>query len=167
MPIPDYVTGGILPTGIHDCDLAEIEAVFVYNNKRRNVWNSFMLYLSQLIAIQEVNVVYVDGSFITDKENFTDNNEPPNDVDIVLEFADLQTLNLIASQYPDLVNHDQVKQTYNVDLWFWTVGFRNDLREFFQYLRPEEALNRSVPAGTKKGILRISLDNERQRQTIR
>ena len=167
MPIPNFVTGGILPTGIHDCDLTEIEASFVYNGRRQSVWNSFMFYLSQIVVIQEVNLVYVDGSFTTDKESFADNNEPPNDVDIVLEFADFQTLNLLVVKFPELLNRNHVKQNYNVDLLFWTEGVQNDLREFFQYLRPEEAMNRNVPAGTRKGILRISLDNERQRQTIK
>ncbi len=167
MPIPNFVTGGILPTGIHDCDLTEIEASFVYNNKRQSVWDSFMFYLSQIVVITEVNIVYVDGSFTTDKESFADNGEPPNDVDIVLEFADFQTVNLLFLQYPHLLHHDTVKQNYNVDLWIWAAGVKNDLREFFQYLRPEEAMNRNVPAGTRKGVLRISLDNERQRQTIK
>jgi hypothetical protein len=33
----------------------------------------------------------------------------------------------------------------------------NDLRAFFQYLRPEEALTRGLRAGETKGILRIVL----------
>ena len=163
MAIPKFETGGILPSGIHDCDLTEIADSLVYNRQRETVWNSFLLYLSQVIEIAEVDTIYIDGSFVTDKESYADNNEAPNDVDIVLELADFQTLNLLVLQYPSLLNHDHIKQNFNVDLWFWTVGYQNDLREFFQYLRTEEAMNRNVPAGTKKGILRIQLNRERER----
>lgn len=166
MPIPNFVAGGILPVGIYDCDLSEIAVRFVYNNQRQTVWDSFLTYLAQLVAIPEVSLVYVDGSFTTDKENFADDNEPPKDVDIVLEMTDFHTINRLFLQHPHLFIQDNVKRTYNVDLWIWTAGAPYDLREYFQYLRPEEAMNRNVAAGTRKGILRISLDNERQYGTI-
>lgn len=161
MAIPDFEAAGILPTGIHECDLSEIEGVFVYNGQRRTVWSSFSSYLSQVIAIPEVNVVYVDGGFVTNKDL-------PKDVDIVIEFEDFATLLNVWSQNQTLFNHDAVKQAFDVDLYFATVqsgGLQHDFRAFFQYLRADDAIDRGVPVGTLKGILKISLNDERQRQS--
>lgn len=160
MAIPAFVTGGVLPTGIHDCDLTEIEARFVYNPARQTIWAAFSSYITHLKAIPEIDVVYVDGSFVTDKESFAADGDPPNDVDIVLELADATMLQTLALRLPALFDRDSVKANFKVDLLFAfepMLPGLPDLREFFQYLRPQEAIDRSVPIGTKKGILKISV----------
>jgi hypothetical protein len=153
LSIPDFVAGGILPAGIHDCDLSEIEATFVYNSQRKTIWDGATSYLSNFGNVPEVNVVYFDGSFVTDKVL-------PNDVDIVLEFADAAALRKVAVANLVLFNRHDVKTNFKVDLLFRFEPLppgQPDLREFFQYLRPQETVDRGVPAGTKKGILKVSL----------
>lgn len=159
MPIPDFNTNGILPAGFHDCDLSEIAAMFVYNNKREKVWETLAEYLKQISLVPQVNVVYVDGSFVTNKAL-------PGDVDLVLEFNSPQDFADAFTQQQHLFNHPIVKQIFNVDMYFAFPGMPNDFREFFQYLRTDDAMTRGVPAGTRKGILKISLNDERQRGTI-
>jgi hypothetical protein len=156
LPIPAFEKGGILPTGIHDCDLSEIGVRFVYNQERKTIWNSFSSYLTQVIAIPEVDVIYVDGGFVTDKAE-------PTDIDVVFEFPDVPSILAIWPQYPNLLEHFAVKQAFNVDMYFSTEkgDLPRDFRAFFQYLRPEEVIDRGVPVGTKKGILKISLNDER------
>ncbi len=103
--------------------------------------------------IPEFDLVYVDGSFITDKQS-------PRDIDIVLELADMPTLFRVLSTHPNLYDQPYIKSAFLVDLWFSFVQIPQgtpDLREFFQYVRPEDALGRGVAVGSKKGILRISL----------
>lgn len=168
MPIPDFVTGGILPTGIYDCDLAEIESKCVYNNARRLIWDAFKNYLSQLVPVSEVDVIYVNGSFTTNKEPFYDD-APPSDIDVVLEFPDVDTLYCLYLLHGKGIFHrESVKANFHIDLWFADVqgGMENDLRKFFTYVRVEDALARSLTAGTEKGILRISLRDEQRNGTI-
>ena len=65
LPIPPFTSYGILPLGTHHCDLNEIEQVFVHNEQRRMVWRGFLRYLDLLKPINELNVLYIDGGFIT------------------------------------------------------------------------------------------------------
>lgn len=157
LPIPSLTKDGILPLGIHVCDLYEIEAVFVYNARRRAIWDGLSLFLEKIRLVPEIDVLYVDGGFITDKEL-------PKDVDVIIEFADLSNYYGLARRQPDLIDRDHIRATFLVDLLFRVEPMppgMKDLREFFQYLRPEDAIRRGLPVGSKKGILRVYLDDER------
>jgi hypothetical protein len=127
--------------------------MFVFNRDRELVWEGFNRFLNQIGPIAEIDVLYIDGGFVT-------NNDKPKDIDIVLEFPDVPTLFGVLSHNPSLLDHDGIKFTFQVDLWFAAIGQPShmpDLRLFFQYLRPEDAVTRNLPAGSKKGILRIAL----------
>ncbi len=152
MPIPDFAQGGILPIGIHDCNLSEIETRFVYNERRRAIWKNLLSYIAQVATILEVNVMYVDGSYVTDKKL-------PGDIDVVLEFTNVAALMSARDYAPHLFSHKNVKTTFNIDLFTFEImpAGRPDFREFFQLLRPQEAIDRGVPVGTKKGILKVSI----------
>jgi hypothetical protein len=153
LAIPDFEASGILPTGIHDCDLDEIEARYVYNDRRRNIWHPFRFYLRQIAeGIPEVSVAYVDGSFVTDKVE-------PGDVDLILEFSTVADLANVKARLPHLMNRREIKAAHKVDLLtrFEPNPPGDDFRELFQLLKPEDAIDRGVPAGTKKGILKIAV----------
>jgi hypothetical protein len=157
LPIPNFVTGGILPTGIHDCDLSEVESVFVYNNRRQFIWQSLTSYFSQIKSVSDIDIICIDGSFVTDKEN-------PKDVDIVVEFSSYGRLRDLSMSMPNLFMRPILKDRLPIDLlpsFNFPLSTMEDMRDFFQKLRPAEAIERGVPVGTKKGILRISLANER------
>lgn len=152
MAIPDFEAAGILPTGIHNCDLKEVAEKFVYNKRRDDIWNKFKFFINQVIKVPEISVAYVDGSFVTDKA-------VPSDVDLILEFATASDLANVKVRLPDLMNRREVKANHKVDLLFRleTEPPAADFLEFFQLLKPEEAIDRGVPAGTKKGILKIAV----------
>lgn len=142
-----------MPLGIHDCDLNEIETAFVFNLDRQVVWEGFGRFLNQVMPVPEIDVLYIDGGFVTDKDR-------PKDIDLVLEFPDMSTLFNVLSRNPSLLDHDGIQSAYKVDLWFAAAGqpaYMPDLRQFFQYVKLEDAISRNLPAGSKKGILRISL----------
>lgn len=153
LPIPPFTKNGILPVGIHDCDLNEIEAVFVHNRRRREIWNGFQRFLDLVRPIIEIDLIYVDGGFVTDKPE-------PKDVDIVIEYPDASTLIRLMNTHSFLADRDAVRDAYLVDvlpcLPQLPTGI-NDLRVYFQYVRPQDALERGLPVGSKKGILRISI----------
>lgn len=139
--------------GIHDCDLNEIQAVFVNNVRRQVIWDGFLQFYNLLKSVSEIDVIYVDGGFVTD-------NELPKDVDVVIEYPDTATFIRLRAAHRFLGDRTHVKDTYKVDMLPCLPQLPagvNDLREYFQYVRPEDALRRGLPAGAKKGILRVSV----------
>ena len=89
--------------------------------------------------------LYVDGSFVTDKEF-------PGDVDVVLdlrqttELQQLKGLRLMKEQ-PRLLKH------YDVHFWV-NIIHNNNFTAFFQYVGPK-AVHKGLKATDMKGILRI------------
>jgi hypothetical protein len=154
VPISPLTLQGILPEGIYECTLNEIEAVFVTNAQRKSLWSEFRVFIEWVKSMKTFDYLYIDGSFVTRK---TTTDDEPNDIDCVLE---LPPPSPSVKQMIDanLLNHGYVKDKYKVDLYI-VVRYQkeNDLREFFQYLRPEEAMSRGLKAGDKKGILKIRL----------
>jgi hypothetical protein len=76
-PIPSMLDKGILPAGSHICSMAELEATFAYNDRRRAIVQGLKETLSELPNNTSVDYVLVDGSFVEAKRE-------PNDVDAVL-----------------------------------------------------------------------------------
>jgi len=139
-----------LPIGIHDCNLAEIESAFVHNLERRKLWTLFQEYL-ELIKHPDLNIVYVDGSFITDKTH-------PKDIDIIIEYPDSATEFRLKATYSFLRLRQQISDRYSVDALSTVFNEQSpNMVDFFQLLRPEEAVQRGLPVGSRKGILRIAL----------
>jgi len=139
--------------GIHDCNLNEIQAVFVYNARRQAIWQGFIQFYNLLQSVSEIDLIYVDGGFVTD-------NELPKDIDVVVEYPDMTTFLRLRVIHRFLEDRAYVKDTYKVDMLPCLTQLpagANDLREYFQYVRPEDALKRGLPAGAKKGILRVSI----------
>ena len=137
--------------GVHVCNLTEIESVFVSNDQRRLIWRGFLAFIELVKPLPELNNIYVDDGFVTDKAH-------PKDVDIIIEYPDSPTHVRMARGNVCLRTRNQIKDVYKVDvLECFSNSTTLDMRHLFQLLRPEEALAGGVPAGTMKGILRISL----------
>jgi len=155
MPIPDLTAKGILPEGIHACTLDEVRAAFAgreSRTKREKLWNGFVRYLDVIRQTGVVDTIYLDGGFTSDSKN-------PNDIDAVLEIP-IPVPPVSSVLMRKEFNHDYVKGEFQLDIFLWWNGFpspANDLRMFFQYVKPKEAVNRGLKAGEKKGILKIAL----------
>ena len=154
MPIPKFNDEkGILPPGTHDCSLKEAEKAFVspfHNSKRKELWDSFLQFLEWVKQLGIFEYVYINGSFVTDKPN-------PDDIDVILE---LPSPNAIGNIDQRIFDQNYVCKTYKIHLFLYWKGIASplkDFREFFQYLRPEEAALRNANPGDKKGILRVKL----------
>lgn len=131
--------------------MAEIEAAFVYNERRKYVWQKLCEYLELLKPLNEVRVLYIDGSFTTDKEE-------PKDVDVVVEFSGFVKMLKLLEEHHHLFDNDTIKQNYPIDLYPRSKQmprFASDLLGFFQYVRIEEARNRNMPREAKKGVLAV------------
>ena len=138
---------GLLPNGIHDCSLEEIQIGLTWNAHRINLFQQFNSFLSVEIRPQFNLPIYFDGSFVTNKDN-------PEDTDVVL---DLQNSNAI-EMFNGLIfmrdHQDRLKQEYNVHFWVNLPG-NSDFCEFFQYVGVKTAKVKGLDPKHKKGILRI------------
>jgi len=83
--IPDLIDIGspspwpVLPPGVHDATLAEIEARFATTPHRRMLFAGFEL-VAQALTVAGCGAVYLDGSFVTGKPH-------PDDFDGCWELA--------------------------------------------------------------------------------
>lgn len=119
--------------------------------QRHLIWQGFLAFKELITPLSELDKIYIDGSFVTDKQH-------PKDVDIIIEYPDAATRIRLIRNNECLRTRAHIKDVYKVDV---LTGLANapgpDMRDFFELLRPEEAAGKGLPAGTRKGILRISL----------
>ena len=70
--IPELVDIGapwkVLPTGLHSANLTDIEGRFAFNPCRVSLFHGFRMGVESLIKAG-CHQVYLDGSFVTEKEN--------------------------------------------------------------------------------------------------
>jgi hypothetical protein len=83
--IPVFNEDGNLPAGLHLATLAEIEARFTDNLKRKRHFEYLKLLIDDLKAIG-CKTIYIDGSFITNKVL-------PKDMDICWESTGVDLIN--------------------------------------------------------------------------
>ncbi|MDX2042453.1 MAG: hypothetical protein SF097_14615 [Acidobacteriota bacterium] len=153
MPIPQFNHYGLLPTGIHECTLAEIEANFIYNGERKLIWNDFLRYFEQIREHSEILTLYFDGSFVTNRER-------PGDLDLVIEFEDLYQWGRLSREAPDLFDSNKIKQEYNLDILPCArvmMSWQEDYRSLFQKLKLQDVVKLGTPEGFTKGILLVNL----------
>ena len=147
MSIPALDGHGLLPVGIHDCSVEEMQASFGWNEHRRKLICGFTLFLSQEIFGVFDYPVYADGSFVTDKKC-------PDDIDVVLELRGASD----AESWRGLMfmreHQERIRGQYGVDFW---INFRSasDFVGFFQYVGHKVAKHKGLDSGHAKGILRV------------
>ncbi|MCP5060243.1 MAG: hypothetical protein GY937_26380 [bacterium] len=146
MVIPDFDENGLLPPGIHACSWREVEHRYGSNRHRRELLAGLK---AALLALKRAGCgrVYVDGSFVTDKnvpEDFDGCWDPmgvdPNKLDPVLLNFDNQRA--------------QQKAKYRGEMFVASENavprHRKRFLDFFQQTRE----------GEPKGILSLNLTQE-------
>jgi hypothetical protein len=155
MPIPQLTQDGLLPVGVHDASLAEIQARFGIRTARRV---ELFTKLGQFEAFAKgyglFTFLYVDGSFCTSKDE-------PGDIDGVLEMPRSNLAQLLAHPMGNQVlDSAGVKARFEFHLFLMPpppVPADRDMVDFFQRIKPEDALLLNVPKTTRRGILRVKL----------
>lgn len=111
--IPRFTDEGLLPPGVHETDLKELKETMGWSRKRRELLEGLEEVL-ELMASCGVVRVYLDGSFVTDKDR-------PNDVDGCYDLAedvtaeDLERLAPIFPPNPE--GRAEAKRRFGVDLF--------------------------------------------------
>jgi hypothetical protein len=154
MPLPKFNYHGLLPEGVHDCKLEDLQERMVTNTQREILWSNLQAFLEWARSTERFSCAYIDGGFITDKIF-------PEDIDVILQTrAPYGTDAFLAMEPFFAEGMDKIFEKYSVHLHFWCEGFPggvSDFRRFFQYLRPQDAAPRGLKEGAKKGIVRIEL----------
>jgi hypothetical protein len=148
MPIPILEPSGLLPTGVHECSLDDINDQFTWNDHRTDLFTRFLNFLEAELKPQFPYPIFFDGSFVTDKEL-------PDDTDVVLDLSsapdDRKWHALLFMQ----AHQKRIMEVYRVHFWINLPG-ANDFAAFFQYVGVKTANARGLKPLHLKGILRVA-----------
>lgn len=148
MSIPSFDVYGLLPAGVHDCTLAEIEATFASNAHRSRLYWDFASCLENELRPRFNAPVYVDGSFVT-------NVDSPNDIDVVIDMTQASREERQQGLRFWHLNRKRLMVRYRVDFWLNVLGGQ-DMIVFFQGLKARTARFADLREDHRKGILRIA-----------
>lgn len=65
--IPDFLENGYLPEGIYDATIEEVIERFKYSNKRGKLIKGLLELIPLCISLR-INILYLDGSFISERK---------------------------------------------------------------------------------------------------
>ena len=148
MPIPKLDVHGLLPAGVHDCTLMEIETVFARNAHRRRLYRDFASCFEDELRSRFAAPILVDGSFVTSAEE-------PNDVDVVLDVLGVSREDRKQCLKFWNLHRKRLMSNYRVDLWLNLSG-GEDMAAYFQGMRARDAKFADLDEHHRKGILRIA-----------
>jgi hypothetical protein len=146
---------GILPPGVHDATLAEIEASFARfqkSDRRIKLFERLKAYLAELGTTGWQCEVIIDGSFVMPPV------DEPNDIDIILVLPanwDMSQ-NLKPFEY-NVVDKAFTKKEYQVEVFAVAAGSEREarVRSLFDQVRPEWCHRFGWALGSLKGFVRI------------
>ena len=151
MPIPVPTDKGLLPEGVHECSLDEIGSFFGAMEPqphRSNLWAAFMRYLAIVKPLSLFDIIYVDGSFTTNKKTV-------GDIDVIFQLP-IPTPALIQMMRREEFNRDFVKKNYSVHIWVRHAG-NDGIFELFQGVKHEDIVRLGLTPNARKGILKVKL----------
>jgi hypothetical protein len=148
MPIPDLNADGLLPVGLHDCSLEEIQVrfgAFQDTDRRPKLHERLRELVAALHRCGLFEALLVDGSFVTSKAT-------PNDVDLIAVLRpghDFER-DLPMSEYA-LVSRTLLRRRFGFDIMVAESGsaLYETYVEFFSRVREAPDL--------RKGSLRLRL----------
>jgi len=148
MPIPEFDENGLLPFGIHQCTLEDLDARFgrfQSSDRRSALMEKFRAFVAELRSAGIVRAIIVNGSFTTKVA-------VPNDIDLLVVLApghDFRA-DLTPSQYL-VMDRRRVRRAYGLDVFVVEENSADfvALVRLFHRVRLKPLL--------KKGMLRIEL----------
>lgn len=149
MPIPSFNRFGLLPRGIHECTIEEVEVDLAWNDERRRL----TALLQEFIAVElsprftVVPPVVLDGSYVSKKAS-------PNNINLVLELSELPD----ADQWEGQLLFQRTAELfrcYQIEMLPGLKGLKQDFVDLLQTLRPQTAFEKGLHHGHRKGVLRL------------
>jgi hypothetical protein len=107
--LPDFTDEGLLPPGIHRATLGEVRAKLGWGRRRKSLVDGLEMAL-RLMKNCGVERVYLDGSFVTDKDR-------PGDIDGCYDVPTTSNLGMMFPVWPwTPPNRVISKQMFGVEL---------------------------------------------------
>jgi hypothetical protein len=149
MPIPAFDRFGLLPGGIHECTIKEVEVDLAWNDDRRRL----TAQLQEFIAVEleprfaVVPPVVLDGSYVSKKAS-------PSNINLVLELSNLPDADQWQGQML-FQERAELFRSYQIDMLPGLKGLQQDFVDLLQTLRPQTAFEKGLHHGHRKGVLRL------------
>jgi hypothetical protein len=144
--IPELIDIGasakVLPLGIHEATLAEVEEHFATNEKRKRLFRGLVKACKSL-RIAGCSTIYLDGSYVTGKEF-------PNDYDVCWNPINVDVKKLDPT-FLDFSNERKKQKSKYGGEFFPSSARADGSRLFIQYFQIDKE------TGVKKGVIRIKL----------
>jgi hypothetical protein len=146
---------GLLPPGIHDATLADIDASFARfqkSDRRIKLFEKLKAYLLELGRTGWQFEVIIDGSFVMPPV------DEPDDIDIILVLpADWDMFQTLRPFEYNVVSRKFTRREYQLDVLPATAGSEAERRYrlLFQGIRIEWCQRFGWPAGSEKGLVRL------------
>jgi hypothetical protein len=148
--VPQFTDEGLLLPGIHETDLEELGEKMGWSRKRSELLEGLEKAL-ELMASCGVERVYLDGSFVTDKDR-------PNDIDGCYDLAgdvtaeDVRRLAPIFPPNPS--NRAEAKRRFGVDLFPAAATELGSGQPFLRFFQTDRE-------GRERGVLSVELQPRR------
>lgn len=149
--IPEFTEEGLLPQGIYETDFEELRGKMGWGRRRLALLEGLERAL-ELMAVSGVRRVYLDGSFVTDKDR-------PNDIDgcydlevgTTAEVASLQDMAPIFPPSPG--NRARAKEMYGVDFFPAEASELGSGQPFLRFFQKDRQ-------GRERGVLMLEISDE-------
>lgn len=144
--IPNWIdikgVWSVLPPGIFDADLSEVEARFVFNKRREELFDGFVNG-SAALKLAGCAVLYLDGSFVTDKRT-------PGDYDVCWDPLNVDDRKL-DPVFLDFANFRQKQKDKFGGEYFPSSSLADGKSTFLDFFQIDKF------TGQQKGIVKITL----------
>jgi hypothetical protein len=148
VPIPALDQEGLLPVGLHECTIEEMEGCFGKfqgSDRRPELMKKLKTFLSEAKDSSLIQGILVDGSFVTSKP-------APDDIDVIAIVPALHDYHAdLAPREYNLLSKSRVRRRFGLDMLVARDGSIELQRyiNFFQQVRFAPQL--------QKGILKVKL----------
>jgi hypothetical protein len=148
--IPQFTDEGLLPPGVHETDLEELREKMGWSRKRQGLLEGLEKALELMTSCGVVRV-YLDGSFVTDKDR-------PNDIDGCYDLAEdvtAEDLRRLAPIFPpNSSNRAEAKRRFGVDLFPAAATELGSGQPFLRFFQTDRE-------GRERGVLSVELQARR------
>ena len=155
MPLP-FDDRGLLPPGIHDATLDEIESIlgrYQKTTRRITLMANLRAYVAELRKTGWDFRLVIDGSFVMAAI------DEPNDIDAILVLpTDWDFAPLSRPDHYNLVNKRSTGREYKIEVFAVSIGSESERRylELFAGIRPEWCARFGWDESLQKGLVRVT-----------
>ena len=149
MPIPSFDRFGLLPCGIHECTIKEVEVDLAWTDERRRLTAQLREFISVELTPRFTLMppLVLDGSYVSRKAN-------PSNINLVMELSDLPDTDQWEGQML-FQRRAEPLGCYRVDVMPSLKGLQQDFVDLLQTLRPQTAFEKGLHHEHRKGVLRL------------